>query len=98
MSTLVTSLENNWHNQMYNRYIYNDPSNYGKKFLSPSGLNYPGQIDSMHNVYVAPKRYADGIMGSYNVAYIPPRTGDLQALQACVDRTGNPYRCTNTPQ
>jgi len=98
MSTLVTSLENNWHQQMYNRYIYNDPANYGKKFLSPSGLNYPGQIDSGHNIYIAQKRYADGIMGSYNVGFIPPRTGNLLSFQECTNMTGNPYRCAGIPQ
>lgn len=97
-STLKTSLENDWHTQMYNRYLHGDPSNRHREFKAPSGMNYPIQIDSGHHVYVGLKRYADGVTGSYNVAYIPPRTGNLRELQRCVDKTGNPYRCANIPQ
>lgn len=97
MSTLKNSLENNWHNQMYKRYIFTDPSNRFRKFVPPSGLNYPPTIDSAHNIHIERKRYADGV-AAYNVGFIPPRTGNLNAFQHCTNETGNPYRCANIPE
>lgn len=97
MTTLNYALDNNWHRQMYNEYLIKDRTNDFRRFEPPSGTNYPPQIDSGHNIYVGRKRYADGI-AAYNVAFIPPRTGDLYKLQSCANRTGNPYRCAHIPQ
>lgn len=97
MSTMRINLENDWWRRMYGTYLETDPSNKYRSYSAPSGLNYGLPIDSAYNLEVRLKREADGV-GAYNVGFIPPRTGNLRALQNCVNRTGNPYGCAGLPQ